>query len=82
MTVIKTPKAEGFDVPDLHLHVEGPFKRQLTLDEQNADFDVTAETIVEAFYKSMPGGLLDRIVAKLMLRMASSLIVPKRPVEE
>lgn len=47
-----------------------------TIEEHNQICDKESEALCDILFKTLPGGILDRVVGKMMMRRASSFIVP------
>ena len=52
------------------------FDMNRTIAEVNERFDHDAELIVNALINSLPQGTTDRVLAKLMMKKATSLVIP------
>jgi hypothetical protein len=63
-------------VPDITLHFTQPIPESQTLKELERAHDSQAQLLVDALTRVLPGGVLTRLTAKLMLRYAGLLVVP------
>ena len=79
--VHKAQKIGSDDVPDLALTATESLSSTHRVKELNAEFDRDARIVVDALLESLPGGTIDRIVARLCRFKASSLVVRHHPAE-
>ena len=63
-------------VPDLTLYFTKPIPRSETLQEQGKEQDSQAQILADALMRVLPGGILTRLTAKLMMHYAGFLVVP------
>lgn len=63
------------EIPELEIKTSSTVPNSIRFDELNKLMDRDAQAIVDDLYRSLPGGTIDRVLAKLMARQASSLVV-------
>lgn len=67
----------GEDVsPETIIMIKDPFPR-LGIEESDMAHEDGAEKLANALWRSLPGGTVDRLLAKLLLLTASSLVVAR-----
>jgi len=70
-------QAVGEDVPpETIIMIKDPFP-QLGIEESDAAHEDGAAKLAQALWRSLPGGTVDRLLAKLLLLTASSLTVAR-----
>lgn len=66
----------------VEIAIEQPIRREvtdrITLDEQASVFAEHADVIEDALFRSLPGGLYDRLLGRMLQRKASHFIVSHR----
>lgn len=62
-------------IPNLELTATEPMASDMTLEQKADIFEAEATLVVDALWESLAGGLLDRILVKIMERKVSSLRV-------
>jgi len=68
-------QAVGEDVPpETIIMIKDPFP-QLGIEEADMAHEDGAEKLAQALWRSLPGGTVDRLLVKLLLLKASSLVV-------
>lgn len=69
-------KADGDNVPDLQIATtEAVPVRSIPYDELAKIYEEQGTAVADALFESLPGGTLDRLLAKLMERRASLFTV-------
>jgi hypothetical protein len=78
MKRIRVHKAQGMlePVESLTILVIKEIPEIKSFDKANKMFNVDAEAIVNSLLEALPRGTTDRVLAKLMMRKATSLIIP------
>lgn len=56
--------------------IDEELPEQKTIEDNEAIFQKEAFTLADALLKSLPGGTIDRLVAELLRRKATSFVVP------
>jgi hypothetical protein len=80
MTTHRIYKAQGLrgdEVESVTIVLEEEFPDFETQGESIKSFDDTSDRLAEVLVKTLPGGTLDRLIGKLLLKTATSLIVPR-----
>jgi hypothetical protein len=79
MKTIKICKAQGFrdkPVESTTIQFDQEAPRFDSLERQGKLYDVEAQHLADVLCTTLPGGTLDRLMAELLQRRASLLIVP------
>ncbi len=63
---------------DTQILFTGEPPEKISLNDLKKFFDAEAETLVGALVRILPGGTLDRVIAKLLMNYASLLVVPRK----
>jgi len=63
-------------LPDLHIRATVEIPGSISTDESQRMMQQDAEDIVVALVSTLPGGTFDRVLAEMLRRKLSSLVVP------
>lgn len=75
MKTIKTLKATDADVEPVIIEISVAPKEYTSLKDWEVELNQYADELADAMLDSMPQGLIDRLMARLMMKKASLFVV-------
>lgn len=79
LNICKAFSVDGEPIPNLEIHFKEPSKLEVSsnsLQEWMELFEKEAKALAEALLKTLPGGIIDRLLAELLIRRGSLLAIP------
>lgn len=73
--IYKAQPISDIDIPDGHLSAMQTFPANLSVEDAGALHTVQAKAVVAFLFQHLPGGTVDRVLAELLRRKASTLSV-------